>query len=87
MKKVEIALDDKSIDILKKVEPLHYNSLINYALRLLARDKYYSILIDEEFKRIEKDIEKTPLTKEDKKEDIKKEVIKEEVPIVEDWSF
>jgi len=54
VKRVEISLDDKSIDILKKVNSLHRDSLINVALSLVQKTGYYKTLSGETDAKIEK---------------------------------
>jgi len=44
MKKVEIALDDKSVDILKGVDDIHRNSIVNVGLALVSKTGYYKTL-------------------------------------------
>jgi len=41
---VSVIFDDKSLDILKKVDRLHRNSLINIGLALVSRTGYYKTL-------------------------------------------
>jgi len=54
VKRVEISLDDKSIEILKKVNSLHRDSLINVALSLVQKTGYYKTLSGETKDKIEK---------------------------------
>jgi len=44
MKEVKIKLDDKSIEILKEVEAIHRDSLINFSIRLLEQHPHYKII-------------------------------------------
>jgi len=47
MKEVNIKLDDKSVEILNKVDALHRESLINYGIRLLAESQNFKVLTGE----------------------------------------
>ena len=44
MKEVKVRLDDKSVEILKEVEAIHRDSLINFAIRLLEAHPHYKII-------------------------------------------
>jgi hypothetical protein len=44
MKKVEIALDDSSVEILKGVDDIHRNSIVNIGLALVSKTGYYKTL-------------------------------------------
>jgi hypothetical protein len=44
MKKVEITLDDNSVEILKKVDDIHRNSIVNVGLALVSKTGYYKTL-------------------------------------------
>jgi hypothetical protein len=43
-KKIEVTLDSRSIEVLKKVDPLHRDSVINVALQLIKNTGYYKTL-------------------------------------------
>ena len=48
MKEVTIKLDEKSIEILKEIEKIHVNTIINYSIRKLKNDKFYKMLVGDE---------------------------------------
>jgi len=52
MKEVKIRLDDKSVEILKEVEAIHRDSLINFAIRLLEEHPHYKIIKGEKVENI-----------------------------------
>jgi hypothetical protein len=44
MKEVKIKLDDKSLEILKEIDPIHRESVINFGIRLASQTEYFKIL-------------------------------------------
>jgi len=44
MKEVKIRLDDKSLEILKDIDSIHRESIINFGVRLAAQTEYFKIL-------------------------------------------
>jgi hypothetical protein len=44
LKEVKIKLDDKSLEILKDVDPIHRESIINFGVRLASQTEYFKIL-------------------------------------------
>ena len=44
MKEVKIKLDDVSLEILKDVDPIHRESVINFGIRLASQTDYFKIL-------------------------------------------
>jgi len=77
MTEVKIGLDDKSIEILDKLDKIHKQSIINFGIRLAKDTEYYKILVGEEDISIEnlnvespkKENSKQSKQKEEKKED------------------
>ena len=57
MKEVKIRLDDKSVEILKEVEAIHRDSLINFAIRLLEGHPHYKIIKGEVIEDIKEVLE------------------------------
>jgi len=55
-KEINIPLDDESIEILKKVPVIHRNSIINVAIRLVAKTDMYKEL------NTDKDVQVEPST-------------------------
>ena len=71
MKEVKIKLDEKSLEILKEVDPIHRESIINFGIRLAANTEYFKILkgeIDSQVS-LNETIEKTETKSEVKNED------------------
>ena len=48
MKEVKIKLDDKTIEILSDIDPIHRESIINFGVRLASQTEYFRILKGEE---------------------------------------
>jgi hypothetical protein len=44
MKEVKIRLDDKSIEILNEINPIHRESIVNFGIRLASETDYFKIL-------------------------------------------
>ena len=44
MKEVKIKLDDTSLEILKEVDSIHRESVINFGIRLASQTDYFKIL-------------------------------------------
>jgi len=44
MKEVKIRLDDKSLEILKDIDSIHRESIINFGIRLASQTEYFKIL-------------------------------------------
>jgi len=70
MKEVKIKLDDKSLEILKEIDTIHRESIINFGIRLASQTEYFKILKGE----IEK-VEDIVSINEEKKEEIKEEKV------------
>lgn len=47
-KRIEIELDPKSIELLKNVEPMYRDSVINLGIKMIAKTPYYKTLTGEE---------------------------------------
>jgi len=48
MVEVKVGLDDKSIEILDKLDKVHKQSIINFGIRLAKDTDFYKILVGEE---------------------------------------
>jgi len=70
MKEVKIKLDDKSLEILKEIDTIHRESIINFGIRLASQTEYFKILKGE----VEK-VEDIVSINENKKEEIKEEKV------------
>jgi len=70
MKEVKIKLDDKSLEILKEIDTIHRESIINFGIRLASQTEYFKILKGE----IEK-VEDIVSINEEKKEETKEEKV------------
>jgi len=46
-KDIKVTFDEVSLDILKKVDPIHRQSMINYAIRLVDETPVYKVLSGE----------------------------------------
>jgi len=44
MKEVKIKLDEISLEILKDIDPIHRESIINFGIRLSSQTEYFKIL-------------------------------------------
>jgi len=44
MKEVKIRLDNKSLEILKDIDSIHRESIINFGIRLASQTEYFKIL-------------------------------------------
>jgi len=44
MKEVKIRLDEKSLEILKDINAIHRESIINFGIRLASKTEYFKIL-------------------------------------------
>jgi len=69
MKEVKIKLDDKSLEILKEIDTIHRESIINFGIRLAENTEYFKILKGEEAKietieEIKEDVKETKKIKE-----------------------
>lgn len=83
MKEVKIRLDDKSVDILKEVEAIHRDSLINFAIRLLENHPHYKI-IKGEIESIE-EVSNLDVINETKVEEKQTEKIEEPDATFDEW--
>ena len=78
MKEVKIKLDDKSLEILKEIDTIHRESIINFGLRLASQTEYFKILKGE----IEKiEIEEVSNISTETKTESKPEPVKEDTGI------
>ena len=77
MKEVKIKLDDKSLEILKEIDTIHRESIINFGLRLASQTEYFKILKGE----INIEIEEVSNISTETKVESKPEPVKEDTGI------
>ena len=77
MKEVKIKLDDKSLEILKEIDTIHRESIINFGLRLASQTEYFKILKGE----INIEIEEVSNISSETKTESKPEPVKEDTGI------
>jgi hypothetical protein len=89
MKKVEIALDDASVDILKGVDDIHRNSIVNIGLALVSKTGYYKTLTGKSEAEDLEDIASLDIEDEEGETKIKsskkKEVVKPAAKATSSW--
>jgi len=76
MKEVKIRLDDKSIEILNEINPIHRESIVNFGIRLASETDYFKIL-----KGVENAENLVSINEEKPKKEFKKETPKTDMGI------
>ena len=77
MKEVKIRLDEKSIEILNEIDPIHRESIVNFGIRLASETDYFKILKGE----VESTENLVSINEEKTKQESKKETPKTDVGI------
>jgi len=83
MKEVKLKLDDKSVEILGEIDPIHITSVINFGIRLAKDTSYFKILKGEENVEVEELIAEKDTPKKSKNEEVKEEVVEEDNDIMD----
>jgi len=83
MKEVKLKLDDKSVEILGEIDPIHITSIINFGIRLAKDTSYFKILKGEEDIKVEELIVEKDTPKKSKNEEVKEEIVEENNDIMD----
>jgi len=82
MKEVKLKLDDRSVEILGEIDPIHITSIINFGIRLAKDTSYFKILKGEEEIEVEELVEKDT-SKKSKIEEVKEEIVEEDDDVMD----